>query len=184
MVERTYLTELSHVSGVFRAFHLHAARRHVCEGQFGVDATAFAALHARRAGDRGPRPVLECRRLAYWARTLSMIPKRLGPAGTVAYPWIGVRGKLRRGDDVELADLLTDPPGFFVAVLDIRSLDELTDEGCDVLRDLAQRFMRPPRRVLTVIRPIEGEVAQMIESSGLAADHRIDWSEGSLPGLP
>jgi hypothetical protein len=28
---------------------------------------------------------------------------------------------------------LTDPPGFFVAVLDIRSLDELTDEGCDVL---------------------------------------------------
>jgi hypothetical protein len=112
-----------------------------------------------------------------------VIPQRLGPPD--APPWIGISGELRQGDDEALADLLDDPPGFANPVLDIRNLDTLDDEGCEVLRTLMDRVMQAKStRKLTVIRPWEGPVAEKVESSGLADDWRFDWSEGTPPGLP
>jgi hypothetical protein len=94
-----------------------------------------------------------------------MQAERLGPPGH--YPWIGVKGTLEQGDEDALLELLNDPPGFWMALLDIRNLDELNDEGCDVLRSVVEAFRKPPPpedwrkppppdppRKLTVIRPL------------------------------
>lgn len=99
-----------------------------------------------------------------------MIVEKLGPPSWA--PQVNIRGRLVPGAEDELEAVLSDPPGFFDAVLDIRGLDELTAEGCEVLRETARRITKSHRR-FTVVEPQRGPIHDQLIACGLLDDWRI-----------
>lgn len=85
---------------------------------------------------------------------------------------MNVRGVLEAGDEDLLEQVLSDPPGFFDAVLDIRGLDDLNDDGCDVLRETARGVTKAHRR-FTVVEPGRGPIHDKLIDCGLLDDWRI-----------
>jgi hypothetical protein len=86
-------------------------------------------------------------------------------------PYVIAWGRLTEEDEDRLRTRLADPAHLDVTV-DLREVEEVTDEGCDAIKSVAAHMTGHGRRMVVLYLP-EREATRSLERTGLVDDDRI-----------
>ncbi len=95
--------------------------------------------------------------------------QRIGRADT--HPYVIAWGRLTEEDEDRLRTRLADPAQLD-ATVDLREVEEVTDEGCDAIKSVAAHMNGHGQRMVVLYLP-EREATRSLERTGLVDDDRI-----------
>jgi hypothetical protein len=95
--------------------------------------------------------------------------QRIGRPDT--HPYVIAWGRLTEEDEDRLRTRLVDP-GSLDATVDLREVEEVTDEGCGAIKSVAADMNGHGQRMVVLYLP-EREATRSLERTGLVDDDRI-----------
>lgn len=86
-------------------------------------------------------------------------------------PYLVAWGRLTDEDEDRLLIRLDAPP-FVEVTIDLRGVDEVTDEGCEVLLSVAEHIGERGQRMVVLYLP-DNDATKSLQRTGLVDDDRI-----------
>ncbi len=104
--------------------------------------------------------------------------QRIGRPDT--HPYVIAWGRLTEEDEDRLRTRLADPV-HLDAIVDLREVEEVTDEGCGAIKSVAEQMNGRGQRMVVLYLP-DREATRSLERTGLVDDERIEFvsSQDSL----
>jgi hypothetical protein len=102
--------------------------------------------------------------------------ERIGRAGT--RPYIMAWGRLTEHDESRLR-LRLDEPSYVEATIDLREIEEVTEEGCEALLNIADYIGERGQRMVVLYLP-DRDGTGWLERTGIVRDPRIVFVDSSV----
>jgi hypothetical protein len=102
--------------------------------------------------------------------------ERIGRAGT--RPYIMAWGRLTEHDESRLRMRLDEPP-YVEVTIDLREVEEVTEEGCEALLNIADFIGERGQRMVVLYLP-DNEATGSLERTGIVRDPRIAFVDSSV----
>jgi hypothetical protein len=102
--------------------------------------------------------------------------ERIGLTGT--RPYLIAWGRLTEQDESRLRMRLDAPP-YVEATIDLREIEEVTEEGCEVLLNIADYIGERGQRMVVLYVP-DPDATGSLERTGIVRDPRIVFVDSSV----
>jgi hypothetical protein len=102
--------------------------------------------------------------------------ERIG--GRNARPYLIARGRLTEEDEERLLARVDTPP-FVEVTIDLREVGEVTDEGCDALKSVADHLGTRGQTMVVLYLP-DRDATKALERTGLVDDDRIVFIDSAV----
>jgi hypothetical protein len=102
--------------------------------------------------------------------------ERIGRAGT--RPYLMAWGRLTEQDEDRLRMRLDEPP-YVEVTIDLSEIEEVTEEGCEVLLNIADYIGERGQRMVVLYLP-DSDGTGSLERTGIVRDPRIAFVDSSV----
>jgi hypothetical protein len=102
--------------------------------------------------------------------------ERIGRAGT--RPYLMAWGRLTEQDEDRLRMRLDEPP-YVEVTIDLSEIEEVTEEGCEVLLNIADYIGERGQRMVVLYLP-DPDATGALERTGIVRDPRIAFVDSSV----